>query len=95
MTTDETDPDGTQLIADHLTRLWCDALRRPEVDITVDDDFFELGGNSIIAIRLVPLIRDIFGVEPHISVIFDHPTPRQLATALAALGATRPGTVPR
>lgn len=74
-------------IVDCLIDLWRNALRTQ--DITVDDDFFELGGNSLIAVRLVPLIRDALGVEPHISVIFDHPTPRQLAEALKSLGATQ------
>jgi acyl carrier protein len=77
---------GDSSIVDRLIPLWRDALQTTE--IAVDDDFFELGGNSIIAVRLVPLIRDAFGVEPHISVIFDHPTPRELAAALIALGAT-------
>lgn len=72
-------------IASDLVDLWKRVLRTD--DITFDDDFFDLGGNSLSAIRLLPAIEQHFGVEPHISLVFDHPTPRQMAVALAAIGA--------
>jgi acyl carrier protein len=72
-------------IADDLIDLWKRVLRTD--DITIDDDFFDIGGNSLSAIRLLPAIEEHFGVEPHISLVFDHPTPRQMAAALAAIGA--------
>jgi acyl carrier protein len=72
-------------LANNLVDLWKRILRIE--DITLDDDFFELGGNSLSAIRLLPVIEDHFGVEPHISLVFDHPTPRQMAEALATIGA--------
>jgi glutamate racemase len=68
-----------------VVELWKRILRTD--DITLDDDFFELGGNSLSAIRLLPVIEDHFGVEPHISLVFDHPTPRRMAQALATIGA--------
>ena len=74
-----------QALADSLVDLWKRVLRTD--DVTLDDDFFELGGNSLTAIRLLPVIEERFGVEPHISLVFDHPTPRQMAEALAAIGA--------
>jgi acyl carrier protein len=73
--------------AREIVELWKAALHND--DITVDDDFFDLGGNSIIAVRLIPLLKAAFDVEPHVSVIFDHPTPRELADALRALAANR------
>jgi acyl carrier protein len=74
-----------QAIANDLVDLWKRILRTD--DITIDDDFFDVGGNSLSAIRLLPAIEQHFGVEPHISLVFDHPTPRQMAVALAAIGA--------
>lgn len=71
-------------VLDGIIELWKAALRAD--DLAADDDFFELGGNSIVAVRLIPPIKNRFGVEPHISVIFDHPTPRELADALVELG---------
>jgi acyl carrier protein len=72
-------------LANNLLDLWKRILRTD--DITLDDDFFDLGGNSLSAIRLLPIIEEHFGVEPHISLVFDHPTPRQMAKALATIGA--------
>ncbi|MEV7020607.1 phosphopantetheine-binding protein [Kitasatospora sp. NPDC093558] len=68
-----------------ITALWAEALGLDSV--AVDDDFFDLGGSSITAIRLLPEIAERFGVEPSIGVIFDHPTAREMAVALADLGA--------
>lgn len=79
-------------VVDRVVDLWRHALRIE--DITADDDFFELGGNSIVAVRMVPLIKDAFGVEPNISVIFDHPTPRELAAALEAFGPAQTRSTP-
>lgn len=68
-------------ITNTLIDLWQDALGVEAVD--PDDDFFDLGGNSITAIRLIPLITDRLGVEPGVNDIFENPTPRSLAYALA------------
>ena len=84
----ESDAPGDEelsALTNDVVDLWKRILRTD--DITVDDDFFELGGNSLSAIRLLPVIEQRFGVEPHISIVFDHPTPRGMAEALAAIGA--------
>jgi acyl carrier protein len=80
----ESDPHVPAIACD-LVDLWKRILRTD--DITIDDDFFDVGGNSLTAIRLLPAIEEHFGVEPHISLVFDHSTPRQMAVALAAIGA--------
>jgi acyl carrier protein len=69
-------------ITSTLIDLWQEALGVDAVD--ADDDFFDLGGNSIAAIRLIPLIAERLGVEPGVTDIFENPTPRSLAYALAA-----------
>jgi nonribosomal peptide synthetase DhbF len=42
-------------------------------DILPDDDF-DLGGNSLSAVELMSRIRDSFGIELNIAMIFDAPT---------------------
>lgn len=71
-------------ITSTLIDLWQEALGVDAVD--PDDDFFDLGGNSITAIRLIPLIAEKLGMEPGITDIFENPTPRSLADALAGTG---------
>ncbi len=62
--------------------VWRDVLGDQE--IAPDDDFFDLGGNSILAVRLIPLIEESFGAEATIMMLFDNPTPRSLAEAVTA-----------
>ena len=50
--------------------------------IGAEDDFFELGGHSLQVIKLVARIRKLLQVEVAAGVVFDHPTPAALATAL-------------
>ncbi len=65
-----------------LAQLWIDLLGVPSVGR--DDDFFELGGNSISAVRLVGKIEQAMGVEVSLGTVFDAPTVRQLAERLQA-----------
>jgi amino acid adenylation domain-containing protein len=51
-----------------------------------DDNFFSLGGDSIMALGLVTSLRSA-GIRCAPRLVFQHPTPRLLALALAAPGA--------
>ncbi|MFK0257741.1 phosphopantetheine-binding protein [Streptomyces sp. NPDC090445] len=73
------------IIEKEIAELWAESLGLDSVG--ADEDFFNLGGSSITAIRLLPVIADRFGVEPSIGVVFDNPTPRGMAAALTELGA--------
>ncbi|MCP4655911.1 MAG: amino acid adenylation domain-containing protein, partial [bacterium] len=46
--------------------------------IGVHDNFFALGGHSLVATRLISRIRDLFGVELELRNIFEAPTPAAL-----------------
>ncbi|MFJ4714077.1 MupA/Atu3671 family FMN-dependent luciferase-like monooxygenase [Streptomyces sp. NPDC088785] len=61
-------------------------------DVADDADFFDLGGNSITAIRLVNRVREELGAEIALADFFADPTPRAMARRLAgAPGTADPG----
>jgi amino acid adenylation domain-containing protein len=51
--------------------------------IGVDDDFFDSGGSSLAALRLVAMLEDAFGVSLPLASLYEHPTPARLAVLIA------------
>lgn len=62
---------------EQVTDIWKEALKLSKVGI--HDDFFELGGKSLPAIRILMQIKRTFGVEVPVSSFFANPTIAQLA----------------
>ena len=52
--------------------------------VGIEDDFFDLGGNSLKATQAVSRIKRDLGVELPIRVIFEHPTIREVETEIQA-----------
>lgn len=74
------EPSGKleQLIA----QLWMDTFHLRQVGR--DTDFFELGGNSLLAMELVEKVSQCVDVELSPVTLFLNPTPRQLAQYIFA-----------
>jgi acyl carrier protein len=75
------EPRTASEIEQRLLAMWCDALAFEEV--TLDDSFLDLGGDSIAATRCVNLIRAAFGVEVTIDQLFAATSVRALAGQIA------------
>jgi phthiocerol/phenolphthiocerol synthesis type-I polyketide synthase E len=73
-------PSSTATTADRLRRLWTAIL--DEDDIAPDADFFDLGGNSFLAMDLMSRVRAEFGVELGIVTLFAHSSLAALATRI-------------
>jgi len=61
-------------------------LGTPEIGI--HDNFFHLGGHSILAARLISRIATTLGVEIPVRTVFDHPTIAELFTAIVEHSAS-------
>jgi acyl carrier protein len=66
---------------ERIAALWQRHLDLAQVGI--DDPFFELGGDSRLAVAVVRLLQRELGSALPASILFENPTVRQLARALA------------
>jgi amino acid adenylation domain-containing protein len=60
-----------------LAEIWCKLLNLQRVG--VNDNYFRLGGHSLMAIRVVSRMREAFKIELSLSSIFEAPTVAELA----------------
>jgi acyl transferase domain-containing protein/acyl carrier protein len=74
-------PPGNQ-VERTITDFWQDLFGIKQVGI--HDNFFDLGGNSLLAIQLVSRLRKAFQIELPMSKLFESPTVTELARAVAA-----------
>ena len=64
-----------------LAGIWAELLERDSVSVT--GNFFELGGDSLLAVQLSARVRERMRVELPLRMIFENPSVRSLAAALA------------
>lgn len=66
-----------------LIDIWKETLSYPQIGI--EDSFFKLGGNSLLAVRLAKRIKDIFAVNVPVRTFFEHPTVAEVAQELVRI----------
>ncbi len=67
-----------------LTQIWAEKLSVQRVSI--NDNFFALGGHSLIAVRVFSALEKSLGIRLPLATLFKAPTIKQLATAIRELG---------
>ncbi|MBD5633972.1 MAG: amino acid adenylation domain-containing protein, partial [Candidatus Eremiobacteraeota bacterium] len=63
-----------------LADIWTTVMRRERVGAL--DNFFDLGGHSILAMRIVSRVQEEFGVRISLAVMFDRPTVAEMAVVV-------------
>ena len=83
-------------VLDAVTSAWRKSFDRPDID--ADTDFFEIGGDSLLAVQIVSEIGDALGGNVAIATLLTGRTPAGMTELLADLPAAdgaRPGRIRR
>ncbi|HWO24047.1 MAG TPA: amino acid adenylation domain-containing protein, partial [Kofleriaceae bacterium] len=75
-----------------LCEIWREILSVPRVGI--HDDFFALGGHSMLALRLIDRVRATFRAHVPLRALFAQPTVAGLAEVVAAAAPALPAAAP-
>ncbi|MEM8663476.1 MAG: condensation domain-containing protein, partial [Pseudomonadota bacterium] len=75
-----------------VAALFAELTGASEVD--VEDDFFGLGGHSLLVMTLLSRLRAATGVEPSLAAVYAAPTPAAIARHLATARPARPPVGP-
>jgi amino acid adenylation domain-containing protein len=79
-------PEG--VVETHVARIWSELLGVQQVGR--DDDFFELGGNSIVAMKLILRLDESLAIQFPFASVYEHSTLSEMVRATAAMPSTRP-----
>ncbi|MBO0933572.1 non-ribosomal peptide synthetase, partial [Fibrella aquatilis] len=79
----EADATDTERV---LAGFWREALGRNT--FSRHDDFFDVGGDSLKATRVINRVRDVFDMAVHFEDVFDYPTLQSLAEYIDQLSST-------
>jgi carbonic anhydrase/acetyltransferase-like protein (isoleucine patch superfamily)/acyl carrier protein len=82
-------PEPSCPTAESVSAIWRDVLDQPAV--SVGDNFFDLGGTSLLALQIKVRIHQDIGFDLSLTDIFRFPTIGGLALHIDGQGAGRPG----
>lgn len=60
-----------------VAKIWCELLGRKQV--SRHDNFFDLGGHSLMATQLISRLETFYGVESRLRDVFDSPTVAEMS----------------
>ncbi|WP_434697915.1 amino acid adenylation domain-containing protein [Pseudomonas sp. Z1-14] len=68
-----------------ILAIWCEVLGVDDLGVT--DNFFNVGGHSLAAIKVVSLIRERLGLDLPTNLLFERHTVRDLVQGLGEIGS--------
>ena len=86
--TEETFGDGPDRLRSDILRIWSRLLETS--DLSIDDDFFDKGGDSFLATELMLELRQVTGKALPDSLLFESSTVRSLAQRLSEKESPQP-----
>ena len=72
--------DGSASVEDQMLGIWRQQFGNDQ--LTLDEDYFELGGDSLMAVGMIAQVETVFGKMVPISHLINSPTPRKLIRKL-------------
>lgn len=76
-------PEASEAVVDRLATIWGEVLGHPPA--ACDGDFFDLGGGSLLALRMMARVQEAFGVRPDIADFLRASSLRGTAAKIEAL----------
>ena len=76
-----------------LLAIWQEVLQLSKISTT--SNFFHLGGDSLLAIKLIAFVNDTFGINITINSLFKYPTIHSLADYLDMASKSKSSTIPK
>ncbi|MFD5028671.1 amino acid adenylation domain-containing protein, partial [Streptomyces sp. NPDC058373] len=68
-----------------VAEIWAEVLGLEPDQVSAEEDFFSLGGNSVLSLRVIARVRTMFDIDPSARVMFDFPTVSRLAGKIEEL----------
>ncbi|MGE7595453.1 phosphopantetheine-binding protein [Peribacillus frigoritolerans] len=72
-----------RLIEEKLIGFWKEILEQETID--TDSNFFDLGGNSLLAMQFIQMVKNNLGVRLPIKVMFEKSTIKELSVLIKQL----------
>lgn len=74
--------------------LWLSVLPTKPASVSPNDSFFDLGGHSILATRMIFSVKKNLNVDLPLGTIFKYPTIKQFAIAISRAGGNSEESIP-
>ena len=82
-----TSSDGSASVEDLMLGIWRQQFGNEE--LTLDENYFELGGDSLMAVGMIAQVEKVFGKMVPISHLINSPTPRKLIRKLGLVNDSK------